>query len=103
MIRVVHYWKDCLNASPDVSTPDAFGFAFDPVRRQYTWIDILRNQAKTPAAATADQAEVIDPIVKPSVHPQKQLENLQEAARMIGLILQSPLQSSGSACEVDDL
>ncbi len=74
---MVHYWKDCLNASPDISDPLLFGFAFDEKRHQFSWADLVHR--------TANDAFVdIPPIVTvPTVAPDTQVENLRKASNVI--------------------
>ncbi len=69
----MHYWKDCINASPDTSDPLLFGFAFDEKRRQFSWADLV---LKTPHSAFV---EIPLLVTTPTVPRDAQLQNLQKA------------------------
>jgi hypothetical protein len=50
---VVHYWKDCINATPDLTQALMYGFAFNERTRQYTWSDLLENGVEDDSGAGA--------------------------------------------------
>ncbi len=101
---VVHYWKDCINSSPDLSQSLMYGFAYDHRTRQYMWSDLLDSDASlagdgaTPCERDVKRKRESDPEVpeEPSmlvlmdptvmaVPLHEQMEHLYVAAQAISL------------------
>lgn len=93
---VVHYWKDCINSTPDLSQELMYWFVYDPSNRQYTWSDLAAKPAPLDAqhesemavdsaeggAANGTMLFLMDPTTNATPLPQ-QMEALRKAAQTI--------------------
>eukprot|EP00961_Rhodomonas_salina_P294711 3934805-Rhodomonas_salina.2 len=74
---VVHYWKDCINTTPDFSQPQIYGFVLDEKERHYTWTD------KLPDTRKHNTESPVDPIPLITMPQTLQIERLAKASEFI--------------------